>query len=71
VIAKSLLEITDPEKRVPFQPTMIPPEAPCEGTNANLLKRFGANFLTSERVKYCLFVSCKHTIAQELSSILA
>jgi hypothetical protein len=31
-----------------FHPTRIPPEAPTEGENSNLLRCFGANFLMKE-----------------------
>jgi hypothetical protein len=62
--------VTCPENIKPLQPMNIPLEAPCDGTYANLLKRFGAIFLTKES-KVALLVSWMHIMLQELSSIFA
>jgi hypothetical protein len=48
---------TCPENIDPFQPTKMPPEAPWDGTRANLLKRLGANCLTKDGSKEALLVS--------------
>jgi hypothetical protein len=43
-IEKSFWEASSREKRDPFQITIIPPEAPTEGRNSNLLNFFGPTF---------------------------
>jgi hypothetical protein len=61
---------TSPTKELPTQRTSKPPEAPSEGTKANLSKCLGTNFLMKEASKCLFLVSCRHTIEALLSSIL-
>lgn len=42
---KGLISQMEPWKRESIQATRIPPEAPLEGLEANLLNRLGAFFL--------------------------
>jgi hypothetical protein len=49
---------------------MIPPDAPIEGTYTNLSNLLGQKVLIKECSKVSHFVSCKHMMAQLLSSIL-
>jgi hypothetical protein len=58
-----------PVKMEEFRSTMIPPEAPMDGENVKLSKRFGQNFLISFQSKDAHLVSCKQTMSHSLSSI--
>ena len=58
-------------EKAEFQTTRMPPEAPCEGANAKLSNLRGQNWWMNLRSKDSHFVSCKQTMEQLLSSILA
>jgi len=70
VRSKERLSIVEPEKAALFHRIKIPPEAVVEGTKSNLSKSFRANFLIKGISKLRIFVSCRHTMEQPLSSIL-
>ena len=66
---ENLLEnISSPLKRPSFHAMIIPPEAPIEERNSNLLNLLGQNLLMYDRSNFSLFVSCKQRIPASLSS---
>jgi hypothetical protein len=71
LIAKSLFQRTFPSRIESFQPIRIPPDAPIEGTKANLENLLGAIFFRNEQSMLSLLVSYKQNTEQPLSSIFA